>query len=270
MCPVGQENPHNTQMPPEPPEFRFAPGERRPMPCRCIVSKLPSRTCGEKKKANKTCSNTGNIVRRPNTAKSGAKNEKKSSSASAFASSPQRPRQPPIPPPPHAQNTLLPIIMPVLPRRIAQNHRKEPEAGRGPGADGDAERDEGREEEHDYQHRGAVRGAVGARVDEVQLQVERRREEGGELGGERGPRGEEAEGLEEEGGEEGEERPEGDGEGEEGAGTGEEELGRVLAGFAGTDPMEMGFGEWADVRGAAGACLRALSRGTRPSRRRRP
>lgn len=61
----------------------------------------------------------------------------------------------------------------------------------------------------------------------MELQVERGREEGGELGVEWGPRGDEAEGLQDERDEEGDERPEGDAQGEQGAGSREEELQRV-------------------------------------------
>jgi hypothetical protein len=55
----------------------------------------------------------------------------------------QTTRQPALPVVAHAENALLAIVMAVVTARIAENGREEPEAGSGPGSEGDTKGDDG-------------------------------------------------------------------------------------------------------------------------------
>lgn len=71
---------------------------------------------------------------------------------------PQRTRKPPVPPIPHTEDTIAAIVVAVLPSRISQDGREEPEKGGGPCSNGDAYCDDGGEKVNDYEHGGAVVG----------------------------------------------------------------------------------------------------------------
>jgi hypothetical protein len=63
-------------------------------------------------------------------------------------------RKPPIPPVTHTEDTVFPVVVAVLPSRVAQDGGEEPEESRGPCRDGDADGHEGRKEVDDDQHSG--------------------------------------------------------------------------------------------------------------------